>query len=129
VQDGGDLLPAQQPLSDGPAALFMPPEPDIQGAQSPQHGVGVLGGDRPADVHHAGLQAAGDSGLPGRRRTHEGIGVSAHILGQRLDRDIHAVIQRLEEMSCAPGVVDETEDSPGPGRRREAGHILHLKAQ
>ena len=73
VEDSRDLVLGLEPFCDDQTALPVPPEPDIEGAQSPEHGVGVLSGDGPAEVNDARLKPGGDAPVPGRGGSHEGV--------------------------------------------------------
>src|SRR3712207_7453613 len=62
-----------------------------------------------------------------RSRAHEDVGVAADILGQRLQREVDAVLQRPQQEARAPGVVERREDPALAGEGGDAGHVLHLE--
>ena len=129
VEHLGHLRPALQPARDVEPARRVRLEPHLQGAKAAQHQVGVVRRHRPAHVVQEVVQRARQHGVAHGHRAHEGVGVAAHVLGQRLDREVHARVERLEQEPRAPGAVDGGEHAARPAGLGDGADVLQLEGE
>ncbi len=104
-------------------------QPDGEAAQAPQHGVAVVRRDGPAGVLHQQLDLLGQGRVTHGHRAHEQVRPARGVLGQGLDRDVDAQLQRAQQHPGAPGVVDHGHHAPRAGGLGDGGDVLDLEGQ
>ena len=110
---------SRQPGGDLQAAGAVARQPGRQGAQAAQHLVGVVGGDRPAEVDDGPLQRLRRS--PARRSPTEPMKTSewppTYLVSACTLRSTPCA-SGLNSSPARPGVVDQGEDAARPGEAR-----------
>ncbi len=104
-------------------------EADWQGAQPPQHQIGVLGRDRPADLVHRRVEQLQHRLVARRGRAHEHVRVAPDIFGQGLATDVDAMGDGLEQEPRPPGVVHHCEHAALACARGDRRDVLHFEAE
>ena len=102
-----DLGPVLQPVRDLDAALLVMAQPHAHGAQAAQREVAIVGRGVEAEILAGRLgrlehlpRGAGDD-------AHHRVGVADDVLGAGVDREVAAMVERLEVERRRPGVVDQ----------------------
>ncbi len=117
-----------QPVGDLHRAELMLPKPDSERPQPSCGEIGVVGAYILAET----LSGAGQ-GLPLRRgrgdRSHHQVGMTGDIFGDRHDREVDALADRLEKEGRGPCVVQQGGNSARFRHGADSRHVLHLESQ
>ena len=99
---------------------------DAEGSQTPLGQIDVVGAGALAKLL-TGIAKLDEVFAMRRDGAHHGVRMTDDVFGRRLDRDIHAIFQRLEEQRCRPGVVHHDNGAVGVGDIGDGRDILHLE--
>ena len=127
VKDAPHLRPLTEPARDANPRFHLVIEPDRERAHAAEREPAIIGarilaeGERRSPHPLPVLVGAGGDGAE------QQVGMAADIFRQRLQRDIDAMGEGLEEMD-APGIVHQHLDAAGMGGLGQRRHVLHLEA-
>ena len=115
IDDRSDAFDAAEPAGQGVGVAVVAVHPGRQRAHAPLEKPGRAGIDRSSvELHH--LRHAGDQLRAACDNPRDEVGVSAQVLGRRMDDRIHAVLRGTDVHRRRESHVGREDGAGGPGR-------------
>ncbi len=126
MQHRGDLGTRLQPLGQRQraAAVCLEAQPHVRQVAQDQRA--VVGRHAQAGAHARQLEPLVDRALGRDGRAHQHVAAARLVLGERLHRDVDAVLEGLEREARRIGVVDRGDHAALARHRRDGPHVGHF---
>ena len=126
VQHPNDSLLALQPLRHRNCGHFMLSQPLREGSEPAQDQPGIIAGHtKPKTAHRA--PDSGPKFVGNYDRAHQHVGVTAPVLGQRNNRHVDTMLERMKVQRAAPRVVNHRKCAVLARRCSKARNVLNLE--